>query len=128
MVIFSDRGGQVSARLLCPRLVVLIALAVGGALIPLTLRVDRRLDEVVAVGLLFFLALSVNGEATRLQDVEGPAETFSAVESAWARLLRDLLGRASWLSSSSGSKYDAVSQTLEDLLTVRRLGKMLSMR
>lgn len=107
---------------------VLIALAVGGALIPLTLRVDRRLDEVVAVGLLFFLALSVNGEATRLQDVEGPAETFSAVESAWARLLRDLLGRASWLSSSSGSKYDAVSQTLEDLLTVRRLGKMLSMR
>lgn len=47
-----------------------------GALIPLTLRVDRRLDEVVAVGLLFFLALSVNGEATRLQDVEGPAETF----------------------------------------------------
>lgn len=99
-----------------------------GALIPLTLRVDRRLDEVVAVGLLFFLALSVNGEVTRLQDVEGPAETFSAVESAWARLLRDLLGRASWLSSSSGSKYDVVSQTLEDLLTVRRLGKMLSMR
>ena len=99
-----------------------------GALIPLTLRVDRRLDEVVAVGLLFFLALSVNGEVTRLQDVEGPAETFSAVESAWARLVRDLLGRASWLSSSSGSKYDAVSQTLEDLLTVRRLGKMLSMR
>lgn len=30
VVIFSNRGGQVSARLLCPRLVVLIALAVGG--------------------------------------------------------------------------------------------------
>lgn len=99
-----------------------------GALIPLMLRVDRRLDEVAAVGLLFFLALSINGEVTRLQDVEGPAETLSAVESAWARLLRDLLGRASWLSSSSGSKYNAVSQTLEDLLTVRRLSKMLSMR
>ena len=99
-----------------------------GALISLTLRVDQRLDEVVAVGLLFFLALSVNGEVTRLQDVEGPAETPSAVESAWARLLRDLLGRFSWLSSSSGSKYDVVSQTLEDLLTVRRLNKMLSMR
>ena len=30
VVVFNDRGGQVSARLLCPRLVVLIVLAVGG--------------------------------------------------------------------------------------------------
>lgn len=98
------------------------------ALIPLKLRVDQRLDEVVALGFLFFLALSVDGEVTRLRDVKGPAEKPSAVGFAWARLLRDLLGRASWLSSSSGSKYDAVSQTLEDFLTVRCVNKMLSMR
>lgn len=92
------------------------------------LRVDRRLDEVVAVGLVFCLALPVDGEVTRLRDVEGPAEEPSAVGSVWARLLWDLLGRASWLLSSTSCKYDVVSQMLVDLWTLRRLNKMLSMR
>ena len=129
VVVFVDRGGQVCARLPCvPWLVSSSSSLSARAHIPLTFRVDRCLDEVVAVGLVFCLALSVDGEVTRVQDVEGPAEEPSAVRSAWARLLWDLLGCASWLLSSTSCKYDALSHMLVDLWMVRRLSKMLSMR
>ena len=70
------------------------SLLLARALIPLTSRVDGRLLEVVAVGLLFVLPLSVDGKPTRLRDMDGPAEEPWVVGSAWARLLLDLLGRA----------------------------------
>ena len=54
---------------------------------PLTSRVDGHLLEVVAVGLFFVLPLSVDGEATRLLDVNGPADEPWVVGSACARHL-----------------------------------------
>ena len=67
VVVFVDRGGLISACLPCPQLVVVIVVLSARALIPLTSRVDGRLLEVVAVGLLFFLPLSVDGELAAVE-------------------------------------------------------------